>query len=109
MRPRIVRRIWSESEPFDHEGRFYKLKGVLAKPKPYWGSRPVLVSAGKHKVTVSKVGFTSATKVVEIASAESVKVALDPIEQPKGGPPIEPPKQVEQPVTPPPAQPGEAG
>ncbi len=42
----IVRRIWSESEPFDHEGRFYKLKGVLAKPKPYWGSRPVLVSAG---------------------------------------------------------------
>ena len=42
----IVRRIWTESEPFDHQGRFYKLKGVLAKPKPVWGSRPVLVSAG---------------------------------------------------------------
>ena len=42
----IVKRIWSEREPFDYDGRFYKLKGVLAKPKPWWGSRPVLVNAG---------------------------------------------------------------
>ena len=42
----IVRRIWSEDEPFDYDGRFYKLKAVLSKPKPYWGSRPILVSAG---------------------------------------------------------------
>jgi alkanesulfonate monooxygenase SsuD/methylene tetrahydromethanopterin reductase-like flavin-dependent oxidoreductase (luciferase family) len=42
----IVKRIWSEHEAFDHEGRFFKLKDVLGKPKPYWGSRPVLVSAG---------------------------------------------------------------
>lgn len=42
----IVKRIWSETEPFDHEGRFYKLRDVLSKPKPWWGSRPVLVSAG---------------------------------------------------------------
>jgi alkanesulfonate monooxygenase SsuD/methylene tetrahydromethanopterin reductase-like flavin-dependent oxidoreductase (luciferase family) len=42
----IVKKIWSEHEPFDYEGRFYNLKGVLAKPKPFWGSRPVLVNAG---------------------------------------------------------------
>ena len=42
----IVKRIWSEDEPFDYDGRFYKLKDVLSKPKPFWGSRPVLVSAG---------------------------------------------------------------
>jgi len=46
----IVRRIWTETEPFDYDGRFYKLKGVLGKPKPYWGTRPVLVSAGNSPV-----------------------------------------------------------
>ena len=42
----IARRIWSENEPFDHDGRFFQLKGVLGKPRPFWDSRPVLVSAG---------------------------------------------------------------
>ena len=42
----IVKRIWSESEPFDHQGKYYDLKGVLGKPKPWGGGRPILVSAG---------------------------------------------------------------
>jgi FMNH2-dependent dimethyl sulfone monooxygenase len=42
----IVKRIWSESEPFDYKGGVFDLKGVLGKPKPCWGSRPILVSAG---------------------------------------------------------------
>jgi alkanesulfonate monooxygenase SsuD/methylene tetrahydromethanopterin reductase-like flavin-dependent oxidoreductase (luciferase family) len=42
----IVKRIWSEDKPFDFDGRHYKLKAVMAKPKPWWGSRPILVSAG---------------------------------------------------------------
>ena len=45
----IVKRIWSESEPFDFEGDFFKLKGVLSKPKPWWGTRPILVSAGNSE------------------------------------------------------------
>ncbi len=43
---RIVNRVWSEDEPFDHEGRFYKVKDVLSRPKPWFKQRPVLVSAG---------------------------------------------------------------
>ena len=42
----IVKRIWSESEPFDFDGKYFKLKGVLCKPKPVGGSRPLLMSAG---------------------------------------------------------------
>ena len=42
----IVNRVWSEDEPFDHEGRFYKIKDVQSKPKPWFKTRPVLVSAG---------------------------------------------------------------
>ena len=45
----IVKRIWSEDQPFDFDGRHYKLKAVMAKPKPWWGSRPILVSAGNSK------------------------------------------------------------
>lgn len=42
----IVKRIWSEPEPFDYDGTYFKLRGVLGKPKPVGGSRPLLMSAG---------------------------------------------------------------
>jgi alkanesulfonate monooxygenase SsuD/methylene tetrahydromethanopterin reductase-like flavin-dependent oxidoreductase (luciferase family) len=42
----IVKRIWEEDEPFDFDGKHYKLKAVRQKPKPWWNSRPILVSAG---------------------------------------------------------------
>ncbi|MFT5439352.1 MAG: FMNH2-dependent dimethyl sulfone monooxygenase [Alphaproteobacteria bacterium] len=41
----IVKRIWSEDEPFDHAGKYFNLKDVILKPKPYGGDRPLLVSA----------------------------------------------------------------
>ena len=45
----IVTRIWREDKPFDFDGRHFKLKAVHAKPKPWWGSRPILVSAGNSQ------------------------------------------------------------
>jgi alkanesulfonate monooxygenase SsuD/methylene tetrahydromethanopterin reductase-like flavin-dependent oxidoreductase (luciferase family) len=42
----IVKRIWSDPEPFDFDGKYFKLKGVLGKPKPWGGTRPLLMSAG---------------------------------------------------------------
>jgi alkanesulfonate monooxygenase SsuD/methylene tetrahydromethanopterin reductase-like flavin-dependent oxidoreductase (luciferase family) len=41
----IVERAWSETAPFDFSGAYFTLKGVLQKPKPYGGSRPLLVNA----------------------------------------------------------------
>src|SRR4029077_18653014 len=41
----VVQKIWQENAPFDYDGRFIKLKGVMGKPKPYkW--RPVVMNAG---------------------------------------------------------------
>jgi dimethylsulfone monooxygenase len=41
----VVQKIWQENAPFDYDGRFIKLKGVVGKPKPYkW--RPVVMNAG---------------------------------------------------------------
>lgn len=42
----IVKRAWSEDEPFDHDGQWYHLKNVLSKPKPWGRAFPLLISAG---------------------------------------------------------------
>lgn len=42
----VVKKIWSESEPFDFSGKHFNLRGVIGKPKPYSGTHPMLVSAG---------------------------------------------------------------
>jgi alkanesulfonate monooxygenase SsuD/methylene tetrahydromethanopterin reductase-like flavin-dependent oxidoreductase (luciferase family) len=41
-----VKRAWSEESDFDFEGRFLRLKDVRAYPKPYCGTRPLLMNAG---------------------------------------------------------------
>lgn len=42
----IVKRVWSEAQPFDHDGEWFHLKDVLSKPKPWGGGFPLLISAG---------------------------------------------------------------
>jgi dimethylsulfone monooxygenase len=43
---KIVKLAWSPREDFDFEGRFFRLKGVRAMPKPYGGTRPLIMNAG---------------------------------------------------------------
>jgi FMNH2-dependent dimethyl sulfone monooxygenase len=42
----IIKLAWSPEEEFDFAGRFFTLRGVRAKPKPYGGSRPLTMNAG---------------------------------------------------------------
>src|SRR5262249_12992516 len=42
----IVKRAWSEPNDFDFDGKFFKLHGVRAFPKPYGGARPIIMNAG---------------------------------------------------------------
>lgn len=42
----IVKRAWSEHAPFDFKGKWFDLKGVLSKPKPWGETCPMLISAG---------------------------------------------------------------
>ncbi|EDZ97751.1 Alkanesulfonate monooxygenase [Burkholderia sp. H160] len=54
----ILRRLWTEQRPFDHEGRFYRFEKAFSEVKPkqtphvpiYFGgaSEPALAVAGKH-------------------------------------------------------------
>jgi dimethylsulfone monooxygenase len=41
----IVKRIWSEPNPFDASGENFHLKAVEGKPKPWFDDHPILVSA----------------------------------------------------------------
>ena len=42
----VIKLAWSPCDDFDFAGQFIKLKGVRAKPKPYGGSRPLIMNAG---------------------------------------------------------------
>ena len=42
----VIKLAWSPCEDFDFDGQFIKLKGVRAKPKPYGGTRPLIMNAG---------------------------------------------------------------
>ena len=42
----VVRRLWSSDKPFDYEGDYLKLEGLISNPKPYGGSRPLIMNAG---------------------------------------------------------------
>jgi alkanesulfonate monooxygenase SsuD/methylene tetrahydromethanopterin reductase-like flavin-dependent oxidoreductase (luciferase family) len=41
-----VRRCWAPEEEFDFNGELIKLTKVRAKPKPYGGTRPMIMNAG---------------------------------------------------------------
>jgi len=41
-----IKRMWSGEEDFDFDGEYIKLKRVRSKPKPYGGTRPLIMNAG---------------------------------------------------------------
>ena len=42
----IIKRAWGPGDDFDFTGRFFELKKVRAKPKPFGGGRPLIMNAG---------------------------------------------------------------
>jgi dimethylsulfone monooxygenase len=71
----IVKGIWSEPRPFDYNGKHFNVKNVGGKPKPWDGSRPLLMSAGS-----STAGRAFAAKHVDclfMVIAEEANVAHD--------------------------------
>jgi len=42
----IVRGIWSGGGPFDHDGRFFRFRGLEGSPTPYGGAAPPMMNAG---------------------------------------------------------------
>jgi alkanesulfonate monooxygenase SsuD/methylene tetrahydromethanopterin reductase-like flavin-dependent oxidoreductase (luciferase family) len=46
----LVKRLWSEAEPFDFDGRCYQLSGAICEPKPAQRPRPpIMIGSGGER------------------------------------------------------------
>jgi alkanesulfonate monooxygenase SsuD/methylene tetrahydromethanopterin reductase-like flavin-dependent oxidoreductase (luciferase family) len=43
----VVRRLWTETEPFDFDGNFFHMKGCVSEPKPVQAPYPAVMNAGQ--------------------------------------------------------------
>lgn len=73
-----VQLAWSGKEDFDYAGKHLDLKGIRAKPKPYGGSRPVVMNAGASPkgrafaIRNCDAFFTQASRTSLVETAERV-------------------------------------
>jgi alkanesulfonate monooxygenase SsuD/methylene tetrahydromethanopterin reductase-like flavin-dependent oxidoreductase (luciferase family) len=52
----IIKRMWTEVEPFDFDGRYYRLKGAICEPKPVQTPRPpIMIGAAGEKLSLRVV------------------------------------------------------
>ena len=51
----IIRRLWTETEPFDYVGDHHRLAGALCKPKPVQRPHPPIVIGGRSTPTMRVV------------------------------------------------------
>jgi alkanesulfonate monooxygenase SsuD/methylene tetrahydromethanopterin reductase-like flavin-dependent oxidoreductase (luciferase family) len=42
----IIKRLWTQDEEFDYDGRFYQIKKGYLQPKPLQGPHPAIMNAG---------------------------------------------------------------
>ena len=41
----VIECLWSNPNPIDFDGRYFKLKGAVSDPKPFDGTRPIIMNA----------------------------------------------------------------
>src|ERR1700731_3043136 len=46
----VIKLIWSDKADFDFQGKYLSMKGIRGKPKPYGGTRPLIMNAGASPV-----------------------------------------------------------
>jgi FMNH2-dependent dimethyl sulfone monooxygenase len=46
----VVKQAWTRDDTFDYDGKFLHLKAARAFPKPYGGTRPLIMNAGSSGV-----------------------------------------------------------
>lgn len=76
----VVRACWGAEEDFSFDGELIKVRDVRAKPKPFGGSRPLIMNAG-----ISPTGQAFAVKncdaifIATLQSMEKIRAQVDTI------------------------------
>jgi alkanesulfonate monooxygenase SsuD/methylene tetrahydromethanopterin reductase-like flavin-dependent oxidoreductase (luciferase family) len=78
-----VKMAWGPNEDFDFAGKYIRLSKVRAKPKPFGGSRPLIMNAGASPVGRAfairncDAFFTQASRTSMDETAQKVRAAKD--------------------------------
>lgn len=75
----IVRRLWTEAEPFDFDGEFFNLRGAVAEPKPVQQPHPVLVNAGSSAAGIDFSARRCDVNFVAMGTFEMGKAAASAV------------------------------
>jgi alkanesulfonate monooxygenase SsuD/methylene tetrahydromethanopterin reductase-like flavin-dependent oxidoreductase (luciferase family) len=67
----IVRRLWTEEEPFDFRGDYFDLKELQAHPKPVQKPYPLLINAGNSKAGMDFAAHYADVNFVHVETLES--------------------------------------
>src|SRR6201993_2874824 len=51
----VIRRLWTEAEPFDFDGTYHHLTGAFCNPKPVQRPRPPILIGGRSTATLRVV------------------------------------------------------
>ena len=68
----VIKTIWSDKEEFDFQGQYLNMKGIRGKPKPWGGTRPVIMNAG-----ASPVGQAFAIRNCDAFFMQASRTSLD--------------------------------
>jgi FMNH2-dependent dimethyl sulfone monooxygenase len=68
----VIKLIWSDQEDFDFDHKYFHMKGIRGKPKPYGGTRPLIMNAGS-----SATGQAFAIRNCEAFFLQASRVSLD--------------------------------
>jgi FMNH2-dependent dimethyl sulfone monooxygenase len=63
----IVKRLWTEEEPFDFDGDFFHLKGAISDPKPVQAPYPLIMNAGQSPPGLALAGKHSDMAYIGLA------------------------------------------
>jgi dimethylsulfone monooxygenase len=72
----VIKLIWSDREDFDFRGKYFDMKGIRGKPKPYRGTRPLMMNAG-----ASPTGQAFAIRNCDAFFIQASRVSLDETSQ----------------------------
>jgi len=72
----VIKMIWSDREDFDYDGKYLHMKGIRGKPKPYGGTRPVIMNAG-----ASPTGQAFAVKNCDAFFLQASRTSLEETQQ----------------------------